>query len=123
MIETKTNHWQDRCIAATRGNVSQLGTILLTAFGRTPEAPPQFHGKAIITSDGFIQCNFTGRDGNRHRQAFVGDVADLERNVRRLAAHLKLSAPDRSLLFEAVHKWIGADYRERPGLHFQEDAT
>jgi hypothetical protein len=123
MTETKTNHWQDRCVAATRGNESQLGAILLAAFGRTPDAPPYFVGKASITSDGFIMCAFTARDGRHHHGAFVGGVDDLERNVRGLAAHLKLSALDRSLLFKALRSWLDTDYRASPGLRFERDAT
>jgi len=102
--------WQERAIAATRGNQSQLGTILLCALKRPADGVPTFHGKASITSDGFVMCDFTGRDGQYHHGAFIGSASDLEGNVRGLARHLALSDADRHELFHAVRDWIATDY-------------
>lgn len=117
-MTAQTNNWQDRVVSATRGNASQFGTILLAALGREPDAPPRFHGKAAITSDGFITAGFTDRDGRHHCGAFVGEVADLERNTIGLARHLNLDVADRAAFYRVVQAWIGIDYRDVKGLRF-----
>ena len=99
--------WKRRAVAATNG--TQLGAIICAAFGEKIEAPC-FTSKAIITSDGFVQANFTGKDGRQHLSAFVGSASDLVRNVVGLADHLKLNADEKAELFAAIRSWIVTDY-------------
>jgi hypothetical protein len=101
--------WQDKALAATNG--SQLGAILACALGRE-RAPPCFHGKAVVTSDGFVQCSFTDRDGDPHLGAFVGSISDLDRNIEGLAEHLSLSAVEHNELTAAIAGWIEKDWRK-----------
>jgi hypothetical protein len=101
-------NWKDKALAATSG--SQFGAILHCAFGVEKEAPC-FNGKASVTSDGFVMCNFTDKNGEGHWGAFVGSVSDLKRNVEGLAKHLKLNAADRSALTLAVAGWVAQDWR------------
>ena len=101
------SNWKERALAATRG--TQLGAILHCATQTECEAPC-FTSKAIITSDGFVQANFTGADGRNHHSAFVGSVSDLVRNVRGLADHLKLDDADKAELFKVAREWIVIDY-------------
>lgn len=108
--------WQYRAIEATKGNQSQLGAILLAVLGRAPKHPPRFHGLASITSDGFVMCDFTGRDGNYRYSALVCDTSDLVRNFRGLADHLKFSDAERTAMFDEVRKWISLDYRAKTTL-------
>lgn len=101
--------WQDRLIACSEG--SQLGGVVRCALGRNePGVHPAFIGKAVITSDGFIMCDFIDRDGNRHMGAFVGSVGDFERNVKGVADHLQLSDEDRAAWYAAARGWIGMNY-------------
>lgn len=100
--------WQISAIAATRN--TQLGSILACAMGREIP-PPCFVGKATITSDGYIMCNFIGADGRSHMGAFVGSAADLARNARGLADHLKLEDTQRKELYDTVVSWIGGSYK------------
>ena len=114
----QTARWQDRVVEAARGNGTRLGTILLCALGREPDAVPRFTGRASITSDGFVMCNYVARDGVAHASALVGSVDDLRANVIGLADHLRLSAIDRHSLYVVVQRWIATDYRSDPGMEF-----
>lgn len=116
MKEAERASWKYRAIEATRGPQSQLGAILLAALGKQRNTRPQFVGSATITSDGFIMCSFIGKDGRHHMGAFVGDVADLVRNFRGLADHLKLNDLERVEMFAAVKQWIAVDYRANKNL-------
>jgi hypothetical protein len=100
-------NWQDKAQAATRG--TQLGAIIACALGREIDGP-RFHGKASVTSDGFVMCSFTGADGREHMGAFVGSLSDLTRNAGGLADHLKLSAEEREAFYDAIKEWIALDY-------------
>lgn len=101
--------WKERALAATRG--SRFGAILSAATGTEIEAPC-FHGKANVTSDGFVMADFTGSDGRYHMGAFVGAMSDLEANVSGLANHLDLNDDERAELYATVHGWVGRDYRK-----------
>lgn len=105
--------WQDRAVSATRE--TQFGAILNCALGREIP-PPCFHGKAVVSSDGFLTCAYTDRQGNDHHGAFVGAVADLEGNIVGLSRHLALNPTDKAALIAALQAWIGLDYRATPGL-------
>jgi hypothetical protein len=100
-------NWQDRAKAATKG--SQLGAMLRAALGETIPAPC-FTGKAVITSDAFVMCNFLGSDGRAHHGAFVGSARDLARNISGLAAHLKLTDEEKKEMLTTFREWIATDY-------------
>lgn len=78
-----------------------------------PIANPRFSGKATITSDGFVMCNFTASNGENHMGAFVGSVTDLVRNTKGLGDHLKLSDDDRKEFYHTITNWIGMNYSGR----------
>lgn len=108
----KVTLWQDRLLAATNG--SRLGAIARCALGRNAdESYPAFTGKASVTSDGFIMCDFVDREGTPHMGAFVGAVDDLRTNVLGVAAHLKLTEAERAAWFKVVQEWIAIDYSRR----------
>jgi hypothetical protein len=100
--------WKDKALAATRG--SQFGAIIRCALGRDLEAVPRFVGKASVTSDGFIMCNFIDRDGDGYHGAFVGAKSDLTRNFRGLSDHLKLNDKDRAAFRKVLTTWLGTDW-------------
>ena len=107
---TVVPRWQVRALAAAEG--AKFGAILRCAINRNiPEAFPQFSGKATVTSDGFVMCNFTDADGRFHMGAFVGSASDLSINTAGLADHLDLSREDHLALCAAITNWIGKDYR------------
>lgn len=97
---------KDKLLACTRG--TQLGAIIACALGVERDAVPRFCGKAMLTSDGFIMCNFVDRDGFGHLGAFVGSLDDFDRNVVGVAAHCKLNADDRAMFFQVMDDWCGA---------------
>lgn len=100
--------WKARAIAATRG--TQFGAIIACAASVDRDATPRFVGKAIVTSDGFVMCDFVDRNGNCHYGAFVGASTDLTGNVTGLTSHLKLSSDDAAALRDLIRGWIGTDY-------------
>lgn len=104
--------WKDKALAATKG--SKFGAILACAAG-VEQPAPYFSGKASVTSDGFVMCNFTDHRGYGYMGAFVGSISDLDRNVEGLARHLKLSAEDHDALKALVENWFGQDYRSKKG--------
>lgn len=108
---------QARVLSATRG--TRLGAILEAVYDVPDRSAPSFHGKANITSDGFLMCDFTATDGQFHRGAFAGEVGDLERNLVGLSQHLNLDETDQKSLLEKVQAWIEIDYRAEPGLHLR----
>src|ERR1035437_1819785 len=108
--KVETPHWQDKVYYATRG--SQLGAIIECALERGGHNTlPRFAGKAIVTSDGFLQCNFYGANGDYHPGAFIGRVSDLSRNIELLADELNLCPADEEALTAAITGWIETDYR------------
>jgi hypothetical protein len=115
--------WKGKAEAATGGNQSQLGAMLIAILGRTPHAPPMFArylsdgtvvaGKAVITVDGFVLCDFIHKSGIYSHHAIVCNVSDMVRNFRGLADHLKLTDAERKEMFDEVKKWIERDYRAK----------
>lgn len=103
--------WQAAVIRGSDGNKSRLGAIVMAVLGRTPHAPPAFGLGAVITSDGYIMCDFLTRDYVMHTSAFVGSVSDLVDNCRGLADHCKLTDDQRLQFFQSVRAWIKKDWR------------
>lgn len=99
--------WKDKALAATRG--SQFGAIIRCALGRDAgqTTGPRFVGKANITSDRFIMCNFIDSNGQFRHGAFVGAFDDLTRNYRGLSDHLKLNDKDRAAFRRVLASWAG----------------
>ena len=104
-----TQSWKDKAIAESDG--TQTGAILRCALDLNTDAYPRFEGKATVTSDGFLMCNFVDRNGRGHYGAFVGSVGDLHRNIASLANNLKLADQDHEALRAAIKNWIGKDWR------------
>jgi len=80
--------WEDKALIATRG--TRLGAILDCAMNVGRAKLPRFEGRATISSDGCVHCNFVDKGGYGHVSAFIGSVDDLSRNVEGLAEHLNL---------------------------------
>ena len=105
-----TPELKTKILSATRG--TKLGAILRCAMGMNElGVAPRFVGKASVTSDSFIMCDLIDSDGNGHHGAFVGSLADFDRNLLGLSEHLDLSRTDREALMVAATGWIGKDWR------------
>lgn len=114
--------WQYKAIAATRGNQSRLGCILIAMMGLSGDhGCPRIGTSAIITSDGYIMARFQTRDRVMHENAMICTVSDLIQNLRGLADHLKLNEKDREAMFAVARSWVQTDYRTTspilPTLH------
>lgn len=90
---------------------TQTHAILACAMGRDPLTTAKFVGKATVTSDGFIMCDFVDHDGQGRRGAFVGSMAELDANLIQLAQHFNLGDAELQQMRELVKGWIATDYR------------
>ena len=93
---------QDLILSTTRG--TKTGAILRCAIGNggMADGQPYFTGKASVTSDGYILCDYVDIYGEGHHGAFVGSLEELDANLLRLCEHMDLSRPDREQLPEAA---------------------
>lgn len=106
--------WQYKAIAATRGNQTQLGCILIAVMQRSAQhGCPRFGQRCIITSDGYVMARFQDRERIMHESALVCHVQELIDNLRGLAEHLDLSREDREAMFGEVRKWVETDHRTK----------
>ena len=98
---------KNKLLACTVG--SQFGAILRCAMNVERGAEPRFNGKATVTSDGFVMCNFVDSRGDHHWGAFVGSKQDLWGNVLGISNHLKLTKPEIAELTTLVDAWLGLE--------------
>jgi hypothetical protein len=112
--------WKQLALQATNG--TQFGAIVAAALGEEIP-PPRFGRRASVTSDGFVMCNFVDREGQGHPGAFVGSVADLERNIVGFPAHIKMTPAERKAFYAIMRAWIAIDYRSPPGLRLDDGET
>lgn len=108
-MKRKTLSWQDKACQATAG--TQFGAIIRCALSRDMEATPRFVGKASVTSDGFVMCDFVDRNGTYRHGAFVGAFGDLTGNLSGLSDHLKLDTMERDEFRNVIKAWVGTDWR------------
>lgn len=94
-----------RLLAATQN--TQLGAIIRAAYGLERDTTPRFCGKGIMTSDGYIMCNFIDSNNSFHPGAFVGSKADFDRNVLGVALHCKLAPAERAMFHNTMNDWAG----------------
>jgi hypothetical protein len=102
-------NWERALYLATKGH--RLGAMICCAFGWRRNDIPRFEGKAMISSDGMVLCNFVTSNGQRHTGAFAGTMADVIRNVRGVADHCRLDAEERAQFFKTMREWFQDDYR------------
>ncbi|SRR5258708_40228193 len=113
MLSPQRRDWRLKLIAATRGNQTLLGCIVLAAIGKEPENPPYFRGKAVIASTGDVYCDFVARDRVYHIKARIGDDEDFVRNLITLTYHCDLNTEERVEFLARVNNWIDKDERSK----------
>jgi hypothetical protein len=97
---------QDKILATTAG--TKLGAILRCAMGRNEMTMfPRFVGKASVTSDGFVLCDFIDGSFQDHHGAFVGSKVEVLNNGRNLSLHMKLSPAEQIELLNLIDAWMG----------------
>lgn len=103
--------WQYRVIAASRGNSTMLGTLVLAILGRNAKSAPAIGENAIITTDGIVVTQFLTRSGKLHKEAPIGRVHEIVDELRKLSDAAMLNDDERQQLFAATRSWIARDYR------------
>ena len=89
---------------------TRTGAMIRAAAGVVAEGPT-FHGKASVTSDGFLICDFSEASGERHGGALAGSWNDLHANLATLCEFLDFDAAQRKELMDLMNSWIAFDYR------------
>ena len=97
-------NWQAKALDATKGSL--LGAVLRCAMKVERDALPRFEGQATLTSDGFLMCDFVDAEDMVHFGAFVGANKDYQDNLRKLAAHCKLTGEETGELIRAGQKFL-----------------
>lgn len=101
---------QDRLIKGSRED-SMMRAVVLAVLGRNPTfLRNNFVGKAAITSDGFVMCDFIGSHGEYHYGALVCEVSELKHNIKGIAKFLRLNSGEMDVWYGACSAWIGNDY-------------
>lgn len=108
----KKRDWRLRLIEATQGNRSILGCVVIAAIGHRSENPPYLVGKATVTNDGQVLCDFVERGGTYYFNARIGDDEDFARNIAGLAVAAGLDDLERIEFLARVNNWIGRDERD-----------
>jgi hypothetical protein len=103
--------WQYRCIAATEGQRSKLGQIIIAILGRAPNNPPRICSPGFISKDGTIYCAYQDQFGGVVAPFILCSTIELRDNLRGLADHLALSDRESEELFAEARKWIKRDAR------------
>lgn len=116
-IPDMNDHWKLRCIAATRGNQSFLGAVVLAIIGHVPNKRPYYKGLAEISRDGVIWAKFYPRGWLLPRKAPVCSVQDFTDELRRLADTCHMNDREVGELFSEAKKWIERDHRAQSFLH------
>lgn len=109
--ERERASWQYRVIAASRGNSTLIGTLVLAVLGRNAKSAPAAGENAIITDNGWIVTKFLTREGKLHEAAPVGRVSDIVDVLRQLSDAALLNDAERVEFFAQVRAWIVRDYR------------
>jgi hypothetical protein len=80
-------------------------------------ATPAFIGKAMLTSDGLIMCDFREGSGLGHYGALAGDLRHLLNSLKGVADHCGLLTVERVILANTMIAWIPLGQCYRPLAH------
>ncbi len=109
----KAADWRTRLYFAPTG--AQTHAIIAAVLGEEPRTDQLYVGKACITSDGFVMCDYIDAEGLLRAGAFVGSFESLQTNVVGLIKHLQaegvLSDDERDEVLKAWVGWFAKDYR------------
>lgn len=89
----------------------QTHAIIAAIIGTEPKTVQRYVGKAVVTSDGFVQCSFVDGDERYHNMAFIGSWETLMENMHGVMAALELTATERLTVNQMIRDWIAVDYR------------
>lgn len=103
--------WRFRCIVATDGNRSRLGTMFLSMLGRPVKSPPWFGPSCVITEGGWVLANFVDRHNALHPAQRVGSVEDIRASLNGLADHILATDEEREAIFALFRQWVSKDFR------------
>ena len=104
--------WRYRAVAATHGNSTPLGALILAIIGKS-RLRRAFGPMCEILPNGDIYTSFVNRDGaldTRHKLWLNADT--LRRALTALAEDCKMSDADCDELFAAFRAWVHHDLRE-----------
>ena len=111
------DHWKLRAIHATRGNQTQMGSIILAIIGHVPSKRPYFKGLANIDKEGIIWCLFYSRSIITPKMVPVCHVSQYNDQLKALADACQMDDREANELFSEARKWIERDARAKSVLN------
>lgn len=115
--------WQARVIAESTGktravvlivlsmNYTHAMQTLLRVLGFRDIARPFLSSGATIQLSGKLVCDVTEKSGLKAPSVVYESTEELNRDMRELADHLKMSDPERIEFTSAIQRWVVADLR------------
>jgi hypothetical protein len=95
--------------------IDQLQALVLAALDLPPRHPPAgFTGRATVTSDGHIMCNFTTAGDEHHHGAYAGHIDQLAAYLDYLITELQLDPVQTLELQRSLDAFIATSYEARP---------
>ena len=95
--------------------ISQTHALVLAALDLPPRRPPVgFSGRATVTSDGHIMCNFTTAEDEHHHGAYAGHIDQLAVYLDYLTTELQLDPVQTLELQRSLDAFIATSYEARP---------
>ena len=114
LADIERSTWQFRAIAATGGNQTRLGMVILAVLGIAPDnAPRLVCPTAVIDEHGMIWSWFQDRGMLEGQSDYVPlcSTKKLRDALVRLADTTGMTDAERKQMFEQVQKWIERDDR------------
>lgn len=114
VAEWERSTWQYKAIAATKGNQTRLGMIVLAILGIAPNNPPRLVcPTAVIDENGWIWSWFqmpSDRKGEARHEPLC-KVDKLRDGLNRIADEWQFTDAERIAMFDQARKWIERDER------------
>lgn len=89
--------------------------LMCAIMGEAPRTNGRLTGKAIVTADGRVMCDFVDEEGMMLHAVHVMDIAALEDTIAKVIKAMQadgvLTDNERDELLRAVADWIAADHR------------
>lgn len=110
------DHWKLRLVAATRGNSTMFGAVILAIFNHQPNRRPFIKGLAYIDGQGVIHAKLYSKSLLLGRVVPLFHVKDFNDELARVAEMCKMDTREAAEFLSEARKWIERDLRAKSTL-------
>ncbi len=129
--------WQAKLLSVARGRTAAAALVILAYSyyeamdilcrvvwpGFIKLKPPLLSGPGKIVGTGQVVCDMVDAAGYITRNVAVYESEDeLKSEFRRIADALALEDEQRTEMFDAIKRWVAADYRIAPNVEYAGNA-